>query len=144
MSMAMIPDLFDLQKWVWIAGNGDLRMVPNCNVKLSVRKGCVAFDEQNEEEEEYTEERMRMQSMIKKLKEKENRIGIFWLKLENTKSFEDVAFYTVEIPTKEQNTPEVREAKMKEVENLMRYEVFEEVEVYGQERIGSRWVRTQN
>ena len=58
-------------------------------------------------------------------------------------SFGDVAVYTVEIPTKEQNTPEVKEAKLKEVENLMRYEVFEEVDDCGQKIIGLRWVVTQ-
>ena len=41
----------------------------------------------------------------------------------------------VEIPTKEQNTLEVQEAKLKEVENLMRYKVFEEVDDCG-EKIG--------
>ena len=51
--------------------------------------------------------------------------------------------YTVEIPTKEQNTPEVKEAKHKEIENLMRYDVFEEVDDCGQEWIGSRWMITQ-
>ena len=64
-------------------------------------------------------------------------------KLENNESFEDFAVYTVDIPKREQNAPEVKEAKMKEVENLMRYEVFEEVDDCGQERIGSRWVVTQ-
>ena len=45
--------------------------------------------------------------------------------MENNESFEDVAVYKVEIPVKEQNSPEVKEAKLKEVENLMRYDVFE-------------------
>ena len=49
----------------------------------------------------------------------------------------------MEIPTKEQNTPEVKEAKLREVDNLMRYDVFEEVDDCGQDRIGSRWVVTQ-
>ena len=48
--------------------------------------------------------------------------------------------YTIEIQTKDQNTPEVNEAKHKEVENLVRYDVFEEVDDCGQEQIGSRWV----
>ena len=74
--------------------------------------------------------------MTKKMREKED--GKFWLRMENSESFEDVAVYTVEIPTKEQNTPEVKEAKLKEVENLMIYEVFEDVDNCGQEKIGSR------
>ena len=39
--------------------------------------------------------------------------------------------------------PEVIEAKMKEIENLEKYEVFEEVEDEEQETVGSRWVITQ-
>ena len=60
------------------------------------------------------------------------------MKAEQHENFENYAVYTVEIPTKEQNTPEVDEAKHKEIENLIRYDVFEEVEECGQEWIGSR------
>ena len=38
--------------------------------------------------------------------------------------------------------PEVKEAKMAEVSNLLDFDVFEEVEDKGQETIGSRWVVT--
>ena len=65
------------------------------------------------------------------------------MKVEKCENFENYAVYTVEIPTKEQNTPEVNEAKHKEIENLVRYDVFEEVEDCSQEQIGSRWVITQ-
>ncbi len=44
---------------------------------------------------------------------------------------------------KEQNTPEVDEAKHREIANLVKFDVFEEVDDCGQERIGSRWVVTQ-
>ena len=81
--------------------------------------------------------------MTKKVQEKEDSIGTFQVKLENNECFEDFAVYTVEIPAKEQNTPEVDEAKHKEIENLIRYDVFEEVEDCGQDRIASRWVVTQ-
>ena len=37
-------------------------------------------------------------------------------------------------------TPEVKEAKMTEVNNFIYYDVFEEVKDEGQETIGSRWV----
>ena len=66
-----------------------------------------------------------------------------WLKMENAKNVDDIEIYTVEILAKEQNTPEVKEAKLKEVENLMKYDVFKEVDDCGQDRIGSRWVVTQ-
>ena len=35
------------------------------------------------------------------------------------------------------------EAKQKEIENLEKYGVFEEVEDIGQEKVGSRWVITK-
>merc|ERR1711905_41629 len=43
----------------------------------------------------------------------------------------------------EHKKPEVMEAKDRELENLEKYEVFEEVEDTGQEIIGSRWVITK-
>ena len=43
-------------------------------------------------------------------------------------------FYTVE-----HGRPEVKKAKMAEVDNLHDYDVFEEVEDKGQETIRSRW-----
>merc|ERR1712163_4806 len=66
-----------------------------------------------------------------------------WMTVEQKENFEDYAVYTVEIPAKEQITPECNEAKHKEIENLVRFDVFEEVDDVGQERISSRWVVTQ-
>ena len=51
--------------------------------------------------------------------------------------------YTVEILAKEQNTLEVEEVKHKEIENLLNFDVFEEIDDYDQERRGPRWVVTQ-
>ena len=65
------------------------------------------------------------------------------MKAEQYESFENFSVYTVEISAKEQNTPEVDEAKHKEIENLIRCDVSEEVEDCGQDRIASRWVVTQ-
>ena len=78
-------------------------------------------------------EKMRTQSMTKKMQEIEYSIGIFQMKIENSQSSEDINVYTVEIPTKDQNTPEVKKAKQKEVENLMRYKLFKEVDNGGQD-----------
>ena len=47
------------------------------------------------------------------------------------------------MPVREHNTPEVIEAKQKEIENLEKYEVFEEVKYEVQETVGSRWVITK-
>ena len=48
----------------------------------------------------------------------------------------------VEIPPKDHDKPEVKMAKEKEVENLMRFDTFVEVDDEGQSTIGSRWVFT--
>ena len=53
-----------------------------------------------------------------------------------------MSIYTVELTVSEHGRPEVKEAKTAEVNNLLDYDVFEEVEYEGQETIGSRWVVT--
>ena len=45
-------------------------------------------------------------------------IPTFCLKMENIECYDEIATYTVEIPTNEQNTPEFKEAKEKELQNL--------------------------
>ena len=74
--------------------------------------------------------------------EEKDSIGAKYLKVVNSVSFSDIAIYTVELPVSEHGRPEVKEAKISEVNNLLDYEVFEEVEDKGQETIGSRWVVT--
>ena len=69
-------------------------------------------------------------------------VGAKYLKVVNSVSFSDVAIYTVELPVSEHWRPEVKEAKDTEVNNLLDYDVFEEVEDVGQQTIGSRWVVT--
>ena len=71
-----------------------------------------------------------------------DNVGTKYLKVINSVSFSDSSIYTVELPFSEHGTPEVKEAKMTEVRNLLDYEVFEEVEDKEQETIGSRWVVT--
>ena len=60
----------------------------------------------------------------------------------NSVSFYDLSTYTLELPVSEHETPEVKEAKMAEVNNLLDYDVFEEVKDEGPDTIGSRWVVT--
>merc|ERR1712237_194532 len=72
-----------------------------------------------------------------------DQTATFWLQMENTECFDDMAIFAVEVPTKEHKKPEVMEAKDKELENLEKYDVFEEIEDTGQEAIGSRWVITK-
>ena len=47
------------------------------------------------------------------------------------------------MPVREHKTPKVVETTQKELENLEKYEVFEEVKYEGQETVGSRWVITK-
>ena len=68
---------------------------------------------------------------VEKRESERDKIAIFWMKIENTKCFDDVAIYTVEVPVKEHKRPEVIEAKDKEIGNLEKYGVFEEVENEG-------------
>ena len=67
-----------------------------------------------------------------------DNIGTNYLKVINSVSFSDLSIYTVELPVSEHGRPEVKEAKMAEVNNLLDYDVFEEVEDKGQETIRIR------
>ena len=71
-----------------------------------------------------------------------DNIGLKYLKVVNHVFFSDADIYTIELPVSEHGTPEVKEAKMTEVSNLLDYDVFEEVEDKGQETVSSRWVIT--
>ena len=71
-----------------------------------------------------------------------NNIGTNYLKVINCVAFSDLANYTEELSVSEHGRPEVKEAKTTEVNNLLDYDVFEEVMDEGQQMIGSRWVVT--
>ena len=62
---------------------------------------------------------------------------------QNSECFDPFTIYVVEVPRKEHNTPEVIEAKAKEIKNLKDFNTFEEVEDEGQKTVGSRWVVTK-
>merc|ERR1712105_327078 len=57
-----------------------------------------------------------------------DQTAAFWLQMENTECYDDIAVFAVEVPAKEHKRPEVLEAKDREIENLEKYEVFEEVD----------------
>ena len=59
------------------------------------------------------------------------QISTFWFKVENNECFDDISIDIVEVPVREHKTPEVIEAKQKEIENLEKYEVFEEMKYEG-------------
>merc|ERR1712074_305431 len=87
--------------------------------------------------------RTRSMTAVERRELERDQTATFWLQMENTECFDELAVFAVEVPTKEHKKPEVIEAKDRELENLEKYEVFEEVEDTGQERIGSRWVITK-
>ena len=62
------------------------------------------------------------------------------MKYKNNECHDEVAIYAVEVPTTDHKLKEVVEAKEKEIENLFHYDLFEETEDIGQEKIGSHWV----
>ena len=74
---------------------------------------------------------------------RKEEISTFWMQMKNSECFDEMTIYTVEVPVREHKKPEVIEAKQKEIENLEKYGVFEEVEDEGQETVGSRWVITR-
>ena len=57
-----------------------------------------------------------------------DKVSAFWLKMENTECYDDMAVYTVEVPVTEHKKVEVIEAKERELENLTKYGVFEEID----------------
>ena len=65
-------------------------------------------------------------------------VGTKYMKRENSVCFSDLCIFVVELPVSEHGRPEVMEAKMKEIQNLEEYKMFEEVCDEGQETIRSR------
>ena len=104
----------------------------------------VKFKDVEGKEEDKKEIRIK-RSMDKELRKDLEKDGVstFYMRLERSECYDPIATYTVEIPSKKQNTPEIKEAKQKEIENLMKYNMFEEVEYEVQERITSIWVINQ-
>ena len=150
---------------IFIFANDNLRKVPRCNVQLSEKKeeiekdemegniSKVTFEEKESEafgekvEEKDIEEvsRVMTRSMTdaKRREMKRDEISTFWMQVENSECFDEIAIFTVEVPVREHKLPEVIDAKQKEIENLEKYGVFEEVEDEGQETVDSRWVITR-
>ena len=59
---------------------------------------------------------------------RKEEISTFWMQMENSECFDEMIIYTVEVPVREHQKPEVIE---KEIENLEKYGVFEEVKGEG-------------
>ena len=120
---------------------------PEENAVFEGEAAKVRFEGDDEEEigEQDVVERRKTRSMteVEKRELERDQISTFWLRIENKECYDDVAVYAVEVPAAEHKKAEVIEAKEKELDNLMKYGVYEEVEDEGQERITSRWVITR-
>ena len=145
---------------VWIHTNGDIKKVAACKTKpyelldmespespkppesqesQDKKKRIVMLEDGLGDGEDLLdpEEETRRYAM-KLIDAESDNVGTHYLKVVNHMSFSDYAIYTVELPVSQHGTPEVKEAKMAEVSNLLDYDVFEEVKDEGQETIGSR------
>ena len=63
--------------------------------------------------------------------------------MEKSICFLESTVFVVQVPVLKQGQPEVKIAKVKEMQNLAHYETFKEVEDVGQEHIGNHWVSTR-
>ena len=111
------------KNWVFVAGNGDIEKVPKCNVKLNMKNNDDGNDivkivekednTKNKEKSEVTFEEGIMMCAKKRMKESNNNsvnkdeVATYWMTVEQHENCGSYAVYTVEIPVKEQDTPEV-------------------------------------
>ena len=69
-------------------------------------------DDLNEEEvEEIGRRRMRSMTAVERRELERDKILTFWLKMENTECYDDIAVYVVEVPVADHKKVEVVEAK---------------------------------
>ena len=138
---------------VWLHTSGDIKKVAACKVKpyelvdrkenkenevsnkIMLKDGLKSVEDTVIQDKEQLKDVLITDAVL-------DSLGTNYLKVVNHVPFSNAAIYTVELPVSEHGTPEVKEAKMVEVSNLLDYDVFEEVENKGQETIGSRWVVT--
>ena len=78
-----------------------------------------------------TPEKEEQQEAMKQAHIDSDAVGANYLKVVNSVSFADLSIYTVELLVSEQGIPEVKEGKEEEINNLLNYDVFEEVKDEG-------------
>lgn len=76
---------------------------------------------------------------------KSDAVSVYYLNAMENECFmkQELEVRVVELPRKEHNTPEVKEAKEKEINNLNHFKVYKEVEHKDQKYIDVRWVVTR-
>ena len=129
--------------------NGDIKRVAACKVKPYELVDREAIQENSKDSSKQVMLEDGLQNVEDLMNKKEDTpeaeldtVGARYLKVVNSVSFSDVAIYTVELPVSEHWRPEVKEAKDTEINNLLDYDVFEEVKDVGQLTIGLRWIIT--
>ena len=95
----------------------------------------VRFEEMDSEGSEDEIEKQDLEEVCKrvtrlmtdaKIKEmRRDEISTFWMQVENSECFDELTIFTVEVPVREHKKSEVIKAKLKEMENLEKYGVFE-------------------
>ena len=112
------------KNWAFIAGNGDIRKLPKFDVKSNIKsddgndveENIDNEDTEDKENNEITFDEGIMTRAKKRMKASENdslnedAIAKNWMTAEQHYNFESFAVYTVDIPAKEQNIPEVDDA----------------------------------
>ena len=98
------------------------------------------FGEEIDEEdiEEISRRRTQLMMAVERRELERDKTATFWLQMENTECFDDITVFVVEVPVAEHKKVEVVAAKAKELKNLVKYDIFEEVVDSGQERISWR------
>ena len=147
---------------MYVFANGNLKKIADCKVQpyriqsqedtfrkedeKEISSDEIGYEE-SEDESNSGKERIegpKTRSRSKSEREsKKDVIGTFWMTKQNSECFDPFTIYVVEVPKKEHGTPEVVEAKEKEIRNLKDFDTFEEVEDEGQKTVGSRWVVTK-
>ena len=114
---------------IFIFANGNIRKVPKCNIQICEKetrdeeesaekiKGNVKFEEEGfgdnivEKDVEIVDKRVtRSMAEVKRKEMRKYEISTFWMRVENTECFDEMAIYNVEMPLKEHRRPEVIEA----------------------------------
>ena len=111
--------------------------------KLNFEEESFGEDMNEKEIQEIGRRRTRLMTAVERRELERDKTSGFRLRMENTGYYKDCTVYTVKVPVAEHGKAEVKEDKRKELENIMKYGVYEEVEDYGQEIITLRWVITQ-
>ena len=68
-----------------------------------------------------------------------DRIAVYYMSQIDQEFDPNIYTYAVDVPVSQHNLPEVKEAKEDEFQNLIDYNVFEEVKNEGQDFIDARW-----